>query len=448
VTFALARSLLLADAVTSAALAEALLVSVTRRTSLVRALLGTGAIDPVRLEPLLERGGAPYMRHISPVTFLVQRLPSGLCDRLLAIPVREDPRTKTVDVAIVDARDPHPVEEVGYWLRAPVRMVRTSIASMEAALQSLAERIDAEPAPGMRALAPPIWAPSPPSASAMLAQTPGFGLPTSDARKSSHGSHGSHGSRGSQGSQGTRALADGPEREGGDQDIAIPLTRRNFSPDPVIELSPESVRRSRHETDPILYLKRRKAGAPHLEDPLAGLAEVAADAPAPQAATDALKSAPAVAEVIDEMRQTHERDRILDLLVAGMIGVARRVAVLAVRRDALVGWSGSPELADRAALRGVRLANAMRTVLHEALEQDGARLARMPTDAAHAPLLSIMSPHPSGQIAVASVRTEGKAVAVVFAADLGDATAAIQRMTLLAGAAGESLGRLLRERRK
>ena len=334
------------------------------------------------------------MRHIAPVTFLVQGLPPGLCERLLAIPVREDPRTKTVDVAVVDARDSHPVEEVGYWLRAPVRMVRTSIASMEAALLSLAERVDAEPVPGMRALAPPIWAPAPTSASAMLAQTPAFGLPTVHARPWSQGSQGSQGSHGPQGSQGTRALAGGPEREGGDQDIAIPLTRRNFSPDPVIELSPESVRRSRHETDPILYLKRRKAGAPHLEDPLAGLGEATAAAPAPQAATDALKTAPAVAEVIDEMRQARERDRILDLLVAGVSGVARRVAVLAVRRDALVGWSGSPELADRPALRGVRLANGMRTVLHETLDQDGARLARMPTDAAHAPLLSIMRPHP------------------------------------------------------
>jgi hypothetical protein len=440
VTFALARSLLLADAVTPAALAEALLVSVTRRTSLVRALLGTRAIDLVRLEPLLERGGAPYMRHIAPVTFLVQRLPSGLCDRLLAIPVREDPRTKTIDVAVVDARDSHPVEEVGYWLKAPVRMVRTSIASMEAALLSLAERGDAEPVPGMRALAPPIWAPAPQSASAMLAQTPAFGLPTSDARPPSQGSQGS--------TQGSRAIAGGPEREGGDQDIAIPLTRRNLSPDPVIELSPESVRRSRHDTDPILYLKRRKAGAPHLEDPLAGLGDAVAAAPAPQAATDAPSSAPAVAEIIDEMRHAHERDQILDLLVAGVRGVARRVAVLAVRRDALVGWSGSPELADRSALRGVRLANAMRTVLHEALDQDGARLARMPTDAAHAPLLSILRPHPTGQVAVASVRTEGKAVAVVFAADLGDRAAAIERIALLARAAGESLGRLLRERRK
>jgi hypothetical protein len=415
VTFALARSLLLADAVTPAALAEALLLSATRRTSLVRALLGTRAIDSLRLEPVLERGDAPYMRQIAPVRSLIQRLPEGLCDRLLAIPVRQDPRTGTVDVAVVDARDPHPVEEVGYWLKAPVRMVRTSIASMESALLTIAGRLDADPDPGMRALAPPIWAPAPVRAIS-LAQTPAHGSPA-------------------------------VEGDGGEQDIAIPLTRRNFSPDPVIELSPESVRRARRDTDPILYLKRRKAGAAHLEDPLPAPAPAVPSVRVPSL-DDLAPAVQGIEDVIQEMQEAHDRDRILDLLVAGVSRVARRVAVLAVRREALIGWTGSPELADRPTLRGVRLANTRRTVLHEALERDGARLARIPTDAAHAPLVSIMNPPPSGQVGLASVRTDGRSVAVVFAADLSDASAAIERIAYLAHAAGESLGRLLRERRK
>ncbi len=429
-TFVLARSLLLADAITSAALAEALLLSATRRTSLVRALLVTQGIDPVRLEPILERGGAPFMRQIAPVAALVQRLPPGLCERLLAIPVRQDPLTGTVDVAVVDARDPHPVEEVGYWLKAPVRMVRTSIASMESAVSSLAGHFATEPETGMRALAPPIWAPAPtPTPTLGLAQTPAYGSLALDPR----------------GAPGPHTFDRGFEGDGGDQDIAIPLTRRNFSPEPVIELRPETVRRAR-ETDPILYLKRRKAGAPHIEDPLPTSVEPAMsgrigppDEPASSAGIDA---------VVKEMQQARDRDQILDLLVAGVSRVARRVAVLAVRRDALVGWTGSSELADRPALRGVRLVNTMRTVLHEALERDGAQLARMPTDAAHAPLISIMRSPPSGPIGLASVQADGKPIAVVFAADLSDTSVAIERIARMARAAGESLARLLRERRK
>src|ERR1700722_10839628 len=114
-SFALARSLLLADAVTPDALAQALLVSATRGTSLVRALLATRAIDAMRLEQQLERGDAPTMRHVTPVMSLVQHLPPGLCERLLALPVRRDPRTGTIDMAGGEGRDRHPAEGAGTW---------------------------------------------------------------------------------------------------------------------------------------------------------------------------------------------------------------------------------------------------------------------------------------------------------------------------------------------
>src|ERR1700735_4194704 len=96
-TFALARSLLLADAVTPDALGQALLIAATRGTSLVRALLAIRAVDPSRLEQQLEHGDAPFMRHVAPVMELVQNLPPGLCERLLALPVRCDPRSGTID---------------------------------------------------------------------------------------------------------------------------------------------------------------------------------------------------------------------------------------------------------------------------------------------------------------------------------------------------------------
>ena len=82
-------------------------------------------------------------------------------------------RTGTVDVAVVDARDPHPVEEMGHWLRAPVRMVRTSLTSMEAALR----RIHEKPEHGVRTLAAPIWVPSTGDPPTDLSRTPAYGSP-------------------------------------------------------------------------------------------------------------------------------------------------------------------------------------------------------------------------------------------------------------------------------
>jgi len=453
VTLALARSLLLADAVTPTALAEALFLSATRGTSLVRTLLAARAIDTLRLEQMLERGEAPYMRHIAPVGALVERLPPGLCDRLLAMPVRRDPRTGTVDVAVVDARDPHPGEEIGYWLKAPVRVVRTSIASMESALLRLGDRIDGDPDPGMRSLAAPIGAPP---AAAHATRTPMYGTPAIPARPKS----------------------DPPPD---DADLAIPLTRRNFGvPPPAqvpfeastlasapVEIGPPAIERTRRrrDSDPVLDLRRRKQ-APERSaqvDPGYGPASTvrgpfspAAAPPLPPASSLPSGRPPSLpppaaepVSVADQMRGARDRDQILDLLVAGTRSFASRAIVLAVRRDALVGWTGSAEIADRATLRAVRLPSSSQTVFHESLEHEHPRLVRIPADAAHAALLSVMRSPPSPQqdVVVASIQAEGRSVAIVLADGLADPVDAIARMGGLARAAGDALGRLLRDRR-
>jgi hypothetical protein len=513
VTFALARSLLLADAVTPAALAEALFLSATRGTSLVRTLLAARAIDTLRLEQVLERGEAPYMRHIAPVTALVDRLPPGLCDRLLAIPVRSDPRTGTVDIAVVDARDPHPAEELTYWLKAPVRVVRTSIATMEAALLRIVARVEAEPEPdlGMRSLAPPIWAPSPSPVPPAFLRTPLYGSSAFDA------------------------AAANLEPPAEDPDIAIPLTRRNASVvgHRIVDVGAEvaagvglpAAERDGHagpargDAEPVLDLKRRKARStlplPELLGPASGVlastgavstgavasSAVASSAVASSAAASGVASsksasslagglpsasapsaragsAPAASSreapassgreappstaprptapatpgalgsVLDRMLQTQSRDEIFDLLVAGTRAVARRAGVLAVRRDALTGWTASRELAERQALRGVRLPNAMKTVFHEAFDREGAVMTRIPSDVAHAPLVAVMRSPPSGEVAVAGVVAEGKPIAVLFADGILEAAPALERLGVLSRTAGEALARLLRERRE
>jgi hypothetical protein len=407
VTIALARSLLLADAVTPEALAHALLVSATRGTSLVRALLATRAIDTMRLEQALERSEAPYMRHVAPVAALVQRLPAGLCERLLALPVRRDPRTGTVDVAVVDARDPHAVEEISYWLDAPVRTVRTSLASMEAALKRLSDAPDA----GMRSLAPPMWLP--PDSAPPRTKTPTYGSPAFDAT-------------------------------GIGQEIPIPLSRRSVSAPPIVDLGPPVIERdARGDDDPVLDLKRRKSSAPAGASPPSS----PPTARGPFSASSLQPPLEDADPVLDAIRGATDRDRIFELLVVGVSSVARRCAVLAVRRDAIVGWTCSPDL-DRTAFRAVRISLSARTVLSETLKHDGVTLARIPRDAAHAPLLAAITAPPPGEVALVAVHVEGKAVAVVLADDLGEALKATERMQDLGRAAGAALARLLRERRK
>jgi hypothetical protein len=465
-TFALARSLLLADAVTAESLAQALLVAASKSTSLVRALLATRAIDPLRLEQQLERGEAPYMRHVAPVMALVQLLPPGLCERLLALPVRRDPRTGTVDVAVVDARDPHPVEEIAHWLRAPVRMVRTSLASMDAALR----RMTAKPEqPGMRTLAAPIWVPSPVPAEPPqdLTRTPAYGSPIYKERPAADAEDDSSPTdvfdfpianpnipfsltRKHIPVQIIELGAPAIEKDSRpDAEPVIDLRRTN---DPVIDLkrTTEPVIDLKRTTEPVIDLKRTTEPVIDLKravDPVLDLkrrkttdADLAPNAPA-LPLDDA-------AATVEAMRAATDRDAILELLVTGTRRVARRVAVFALRRDLLVGWTCSPELGQRPLLRGVRILHDRSTLLTEVLASDKARLAHVPKDAAHAPLLAILTAPLSREVALVAVRVEGKPVGLLLADELGNTLVATRRMEELARAAGEGLARLVRDRRK
>jgi Type II secretion system (T2SS), protein E, N-terminal domain len=429
VTLALARSLLLADAVTPQALAQALLVSATRGTSLVRALLATRAMDAERLAQQLEQGDAPTMRHVAPVMTLVHHLPPGLCERLLALPVRRDPRTGTIDVAVVDARDPHPVEEIGHWLRAPVRMVRTSLASMEAALR----RIHEKPEHGVRTLAAPIWVPAVAEPPQDMTRTPAYGSPAMLLDESELKDD----------------LDDSSPTDVGDfpvePEVPFSLTRRSLAPVSIVELGPPAIERDAHsEGEPVLDLRRRKPSVP----PHPPSVPPQAPSGPPLAPNAPRHPFPDVLPILEAIRDSNDRDTILELLVAGARTAARKVAVLAVKREAVVGWTCSPELGDRSALRQARVSVNMSDMLAGALQSDVARLVRIPKDAAHAPLLSAMSAAPRGEVALAAVKVDGKAIALLLADEIGDTLVATRRMEELARVAGDALGRLLRVKRR
>jgi hypothetical protein len=369
----LARSLLLADVVTHEALAEALLLSATRGTALVRALLLARAVEAPRLEQHLERGDIPHMRHVAPVLSLVERLPRGLCERLLALPVRCDARTGTVDVAVVDASDPHPAEEIAYWLSAPVRMVRTSLASLDAALR----RTNVASSGGMHALAPPIW------------QAPS--------------------------SQGPPVLESEALDQTTEPHIPFALTRRSVAPSSSDGLAPITER----------YPFGHSSATPSA-------------APAPQS--------PTIEPILDRIRQEVERDAIFELVLVGARTVAQRVAVLAIRRGVLVGWTSSPAPADRAALRAVR-ASPAGNVLGLALDQDGALLTRIRENPSRAVWLSIWGRSPAGEVVIVALRVDRKPVALIIADELQEPTIAARRLEEIAEVAGAAITQALRQRR-
>lgn len=412
-SFDLGRSLLLADAVKAEALSRALLVAAARGVSLVRALVETKAIDPERLERELERGDAPVVRHVEPATALVNRLPPGLCERLLALPVREDARAAVVEVAVVDARDRHAADEIAFWLKVPVRVVRTPLASMESALRSL------HPRGRVQTLAPPMWVPPPADAPPRgLPRTPAYGSPALD-------------------------LAwDQPRREKTD-DLAVPLVRTKTlvpGPMPVLPKGPRA-----DESEPVLTLARRKSSLPPKAEALPARSATAQSPFSPNAPRRPFAD---VAPMIERMKHASDRDAVLEALIEGACTVARRAGVFAVRREGYLGWTCSREFADREALRAVKMPAVVKHVLSEAAERDAAHLGRVPKDVRHAPMLVAMSRPPAGEVALATVRVAGKPVAVVMADEMGDTMEATKRLDDLARAAGEALARLLREKQR
>lgn len=133
----LTKALLLEEICPPRAIAEALFVSVTGDVPLLQALVDSGAANVDVLARYLARSEAPFVRQVVPAPELVGRLPPGLCARLFAVPIRRDPTSNVVEVAVANPSDPHPGEEIAYHLGAPVRLVRATIASLEEAIRRL-----------------------------------------------------------------------------------------------------------------------------------------------------------------------------------------------------------------------------------------------------------------------------------------------------------------------
>ena len=130
-----AKGLIVAEVVSADALERALYVAVSNDSPVEHALLDTGALTNDRLDEELARGDAPVLHDVVADPDLLDRLPAGLCSRLLAVPLRLDVRSNTVDVAVVNVFDTHAAEEIAFHLQANVVAVRASLEDVERALR-------------------------------------------------------------------------------------------------------------------------------------------------------------------------------------------------------------------------------------------------------------------------------------------------------------------------
>lgn len=380
----LGRSLLLADALPAEALGRALLTSLATGRSLLAVLVDGDVIDEARLEAELARAGATPIENVKADRDLMAKLPPGLCERMLVVPLRRDAETGAVHIAVADPRDRHPAEEIAYFLGAEVRAFRARISAIRDALFEVSTN------PRAQALAARI------GMTEDRKGTPIWGTPiVSVAPPAVHLN-----------------------------EMPIPLTRRSFPPSE--ELAP-----TLREPEPVFALLSRRPPSLY-----AHAEAVTSSVPAPPFA-DAQPILAALAEATD-------RDAVIALLLSGAREVARQIGIFAVKREAFLGWTCSPELCDPAAFRSLVIPATLPSVF-AGVASGSDYLGPLYRTEAHAPLLDLLAKAPR-DLAIVPVRVHGHAALLLLADELGDPALSTKRMSELAHAAGSALARVLRSR--
>jgi hypothetical protein len=457
VVLELAESLLLAESVSPRALARGLFLEATQQMSLVQALIVTGAIDEAKVEEAVaKKGDPPPLGTITPSLTLVQQLPRGLCARLLAVPIGRDAQTGEVEAAFVDMRDVHAIGEIEFFLRSRVRPHRATVSALRAAIEQIQRAEPAlvsVPAHGERSRTP-IWGTPVVSVAPVAApHTNAADMPIPLMRRS----------------------ASPPKDDSAVLELRTPASSRSApdtirqSDDPVFSLrSPPSMRRpisvmiaetriepqvnsavtipapkqdARHTmaTSPAPARRSEPPQAISIESPRSRRASSL-----PQFAGGPTLPFPDATPVFAAMEEANDRDAIIALLISGMRAVARRVAVMAVKRDSFVGWSCNAEFGDARTWRSVSVPASVPSVLATAAAGTPYLGPLFRTDG-HMPILEFMR-ETSRDVAVTGVRVDMHPALVLLADELGDTALGTRRMEHLAKAAGVSLARVLRKK--
>ncbi len=431
----LGRRLLAAGAVQPGELQHALFEAVARKRPLARALVETSPSVRALLDRALEEPGHPAVRTVAPNPELVSALPEGLCARLLAVPLRKDPRTQTVDVALVDPLDGHAVAELSFHLRAPVRAVAAPLAEIEKALLLVDTRVKQTTADYMAIPRATV----PEHAATVNAAAP---------------------------------RAEIPQREDEPDEVAMPLVRRARSsllspPPPSREaeapqpapappqppstsgIVPESRARVVSEAPTTNPFDRteRKPSRPKLTFDFGPSARLERDESprreAPPRRKLVAKGPPfaSLTPVLEAIDVASDREGLVQALLRGLVTTASCAALFAPRRGRFVGIGASGDLdADTVRQTVVPFGGAFAEAVGRG-ERLGAIDALVDVDLHRAlDLVRFGNPH----VLIAPAFVADRAALILVALGIGDFLEASRRARVLSTAASSALSRLLK----
>jgi len=435
VTFELGRALLLSRTVTPDGLARALGVTIDPGMPLARALVGLGLVGEDDLqEELAKSDSEPALTEVQPRVDLMQLLPMGICNRLAAIPVDAD-EDGTVVVAVLDPRDIYVAEELSFHLRRPIRLVRAPYTILREALVNYATTHQSSvPPPGARR-----------ERRRRVSNTPAWGTRIDAAPISERGADIASQRRALVASvtTSTRRFFGGmhsapsrPPPANADEEVHAPA----WAEDPQL-------------VDPVYELRR---GPNMTLTDLEPLTERIREEPAFPLVASLPRILPAIspetipeyepdpASTLGALRTAESRDQVLELIEKSARAVAKRVALLVVRKDTLIGWSCSPQFGALAALRDVSISTQGPSLLRAAL--DGEIYLGPLLGSVGATLLQVMKTS-TRDVAIIAVCASKKPVVLVICDELNDALLAARHLEVMAKVAGEAIERVVRSRR-
>lgn len=399
------RRLLEGGLVPRAEVEVSLLQSVIREISLVQAIAMQRGDYGALLEQELARATVPYVRRVHPKIELCAMLPMGICERLLALPVRQEAITRTVDVAAVDPFDSHIQQEFSFHLDAPVRMLRASLADIVAALDGMhtggAFAAGVSEMLGVEREKTPKHGSEPPP-------------PATEAEPAVEPSHAANPSQ-----------------------PPIPLVQRSSNtPRP-------GAPRTSSATAPGVGPTGRQGTSGHDDhgDPVIGLTRAKPEAS--EALTRSRLREADLVQVERQLAQTKSPEDVVELLVEHACPEGSTL-VFSVRPDGYVARSASFEVQG---LRDVSLPRSRPNVFQAALES-GHYLGKLPETLVHALIRDLLAERLGLEVYVAPVLVTGRATLMLLSTGFERSFATTRRVDRLAAAAGDALERLLIERKK
>jgi hypothetical protein len=388
---------------------------VTRGVSLVQAIADRvpGALS--MLESEFSRWPGPYTTHLPADVALASRVPLGMCERFLAIPLQRARAEDPVPLAVVDPFDAHAVAEFHFCLGLAVTPIRASLSRV---LQSL-DGIRAAVAAGGDSLL-----------EVGEDETPAFGTrmlrETRQRRR-------------------TREFAEGPgsgnkrgftlpsiESPGDPSEPPIPLVRTTLAPAPLDAVPSLGSLGSRtpQDSEPVLKLvKQKPAGAFRLSLPPApkspsGMAEPA------QVTLDLLATAASPRQLIERLQQA-------------LATTAPCQAFFSVRSERFVlEWVKSPLAPSSFDLTGEQQ-NVLRTAC-----KAGYFLGPLPPDGNAIGLGAVLGMRAREEIYIAPVSVANRAALVIVVGRFDEAFAVTRWVDTLVSKASQVLDRLVRAKKQ